>query len=208
MSDGTDDSRRRRAARQLFGAAGRMLDRAFVVAGDVTTEVVNTADILLMESQEGVYTELHRRFTEKAERGEGGLESALEALDAMWENVRQLRGGASAILHTLSTRDVNIQDRRQRFYVQSTRMLEDAIRKVFEEDLGELAVPPQRMAVLVRIFLEGLVVELAQARTAEDVREVDQAYADMRALFQRFVLNGRDSEIVEAVELEPIALPW
>ena len=111
MSDGSEESRRRKAARRLFGAAGRMLDRAIVRAEVVTTEVVNAADILLMESQEGVYTEMHRRFTEKADRGEGGIESALEALDAMWENARQLRGGATAILHTLSARDANIQDR-------------------------------------------------------------------------------------------------
>ncbi len=208
MSDGSDKSRRRKAARRLFGAAGRMLDRAIVRAEEVGTEVVNAADILLMESQEGVYTEMHRRFTEKAVRGEGGIESALEALDAMWENIRQLRGGATAILHTLSARDAGIQDRRQRFYVQSTEMLEDAIRQVFAEDLGHLAVPPERLAVLVRIMLEGLVVELAQARTAEDVRQVDQAYADMRALFEKFVLHGGDSDIVEAIELEAIPLPW
>ncbi|MFT4626318.1 MAG: hypothetical protein ACI8PZ_004995 [Myxococcota bacterium] len=214
MSDGTDGggSRRRRAAQRLLGAAASALERARDQAQDVRLDVVeratSTADMLLMESQQVTYAELHRRFTERAERGEGGLVSAIEALDAMWENIRQLRAGAHVILGTLSSTHASVQDRRSRFVVESTAMLEDAIRTVFAEDLGHLAVPPERMAVLVRILLEGLVVELAQARTPADVREVDQAYADMRALFQRFVLLGGEAPLIEAVELEPIALPW
>ena len=82
-----------------------------------------------------------------------------------------------------------VQDRLDSFYAESTSLLEDAIRHVFAEDLGQLALPPERMAVLVRILLEGLVVELAQARTQEDVAAVDQAFEDARALFARFVLG-------------------
>jgi len=64
------------------------------------------------------------------------------------------------------------------------------------------------MAVIVRVVLEGLIVELAQAHDAEDVAIVDQAYADVRALFQRFVLTGEDAPPIEPITLEPIPLPW
>ena len=162
-----------------------------------------------MESQQATFAALHQRFTERAGRGEVGLESALEALDAMWLNIRQLRGGAGAILLTLSNADGPVQDRRARFYADSTRLLEEAICAVFAADLGHLALPPHRMAVLVRVALEGLVVELAQASTPEHVAAADQAYADLRELFARFVLHGDSGAPPLAdFELEPIPLPW
>ena len=87
-------------------------------------------------------------------------------------------------------------------------MLEEAIHEVFASDLGQLALPPDRMAVLVRVALEGLVVELAQATSPEEVAMVDQAYADLRALFERYVLNGDGGPPLEEVRMEPIPLPW
>ncbi len=214
MSDRSDErkSLRRRTVRRVADAASRVVGSARLRAEELSQRGLpapaNTADVLLMESQKVAYAELHRRFTERAARGEGGLPSALEALDAMWENIRQLRAGAPAILHTLSNPEEIVRSHRSRFYTESTALLEDAIRIVFAEDMGQLAIPPDRMAVLVRVALEGLVVELAQARTTEDVQTVDQAYADLRSLFFRFVLYGDHGDVVEAIDLEPIALPW
>ena len=158
-----------------------------------------------LESQQAAYIQLHRRFKERASRGEGGVGSALEALDAMWETVRLLRGVAPTVLQTLSTSEEQIQARRARFYEESTRLLEDAIRAVLATDLGHLPIPAERLAVVVRVALEGLVVELAQARTNDDVARIDQAYLDLRLLFERFAgLGGAPP----ALEMEPIALPW
>ncbi|MEQ1568050.1 MAG: hypothetical protein ABMA64_20595 [Myxococcota bacterium] len=210
MSDDDSDrpaSIRRRAARRLLGTASNLVTRARLQAEALDLRPAPVADVLLMDSQQAAYEQLHRRFVERAGRGDGGLDSALEALDAMWEIVRQLRGGAPAILLTLSNPHETVQDRRSRFYLESTRLLEDAIRAVFATDMGQLAVPPERMAVLVRVVLEGLVVELAQARTAADVAKVDQAYADLRSLFARFVLGDASAPLAE-LSLEPIPLPW
>lgn len=202
----------RRRASQAVNTASTLVSRvrsraqALAEAGEPLAAAI--ADVLLLESQHGAYVELHRRFTERAETGQGGLGNALDALDAMWNNIRRLRGGASAILLTLSNPDESVQARRARFYVESTMLLEDAIRVVFASNLGELALPPDRIAVLVRIALEGLVVELAQARSAEDVAKVDQAYADLRTLFEKFVLSAPALEVGELGPLEPIPLPW
>lgn len=204
MSD-EKKSLRRRAARRLLDTASGLVTRARMQAAGKPAEV---ADVLLLDSQQAAYAQLHRRFVERADRGEGGLASALEALDAMWDTIRQLRAGAPAVLLTLSSANETVQDRRARFYVESTRLLEDAIRAVFKADLGQLAVPPERLAVLVRVSLEGLVVELAQARSAADVAKVDQAYADLRVVFERFVLHGADGPPAEPLALEPIPLPW
>jgi hypothetical protein len=199
-----ETSLRRRATRRLLDLGARALTRARLGAegpGEVA------ADLLLMESQHSVYVQLHRRWTERAQRGDGGLRSALEALDAMWDTVRQLRAAAPTVLSTLSNPQPTVTDRRARFYVESTQLLEDAIRHVFATDLGQLALPPERLAVLVRVTIEGLVVELAQAKTPQDVDVVDQAYLDLRALFERFVV-GDGRATAPTVDLQPIPLPW
>jgi hypothetical protein len=209
----SDDERslRQRAKRRLLDTASGLVTRARMRAQEVAASApqpAKAADVLFMDSQHAAYVQLHRRFTERAGRGDGGLASALEALDAMWETIRLLRSGAPAVLLTLSSADETVQDRRQRFYVESTMLLEDAIRAVFANDLGQLAVPPDRVAVLVRVVIEGLVVELAQARDAADVARVDQAYADLRAMFQAFVLQGADAPETLPLALDPIPLPW
>lgn len=209
--DSPKESRRRRVARALVETASQLVTRGRMAAqreaesGESRPAAV--ADAVFMDAQTAAYQQIYRRFTDRAKAGEGGLASAMEALDAMWQNVRQLRGGAPAILLTLSNQEVS--ERRQRFYQESTDLLEDAIREVFKTDLGQLAVPPERMALLIRVVLEGLVVELAQAKTADDVARVDQAYADLRRLFEGFVIMGdaAPTPVTELV-LEPIPLPW
>jgi hypothetical protein len=197
-----EPSLRRRAARRLLDLGSKALTR--VRLGD---EGAEAADLLLLETQQSVYAQLHARWTERAQRGDGGLRSALEALDAMWDTVRQLRAAAPTVLSTLSNPVSTVQERRARFYVESTSLLEDAIRHVFAQDLGALALPPERLAVLIRITIEGLVVELAQARDPQDVAVVDRAYLDLRALFERFLL-GDGGATAPTVELGPIPLPW
>lgn len=208
---GRPQSLRRWATRRLLDTASEVVTRTRKLASELAEADVRpgaVADVLLMESQQAVWEQLYKRFKERADRAEGGLSSALEALDAMWQTIRQLRAGAPTILHTLSNVDETVQDRRARFYDECTKLLEDGIRSVFATDLGQLAVPPERMAVLVRVVMEGLVVELAQARSSDDVAEVDRAYADLRALFERFVLGAEPLPDTPPIPLEPIPLPW
>ncbi len=210
-----------RAASRVFGRSG--YDGASM--GEVAKEAgvskgllhyhFKSKEDLLLEAQRATFRELHRRFVERADKGEGGLDAALEALDAMWRTVRELRGGAPFIVETLAmaSHDGPLNQRVAQFYGESTQLLEDAIRRVFEEDLDQLAVTPDRMAVLIRVLLEGLTVELAQARTDEDQARVDQAYLDFRELFERFVLSGQTMSAPGPQpfgpgELGPVPLPW
>jgi hypothetical protein len=119
----------RRATKRLLDTAGRLARRARAAEPTVT-------DVVLLESQQAAYVQLHRRFKERASRGEGGVRSALEALDAMWETIRLLRGVALTVLQTLSTSEEQVQARRARFYEESTRLLEDAIRAVLAAAAG------------------------------------------------------------------------
>jgi hypothetical protein len=197
----SDDEQRRSLRKRVLGRAAGLITRTKVGSADAARD-------LMIEAQRATYREMHRRFTERAARGEGGLQSGLEAMDAMWMSIRQLRSGAPTIVHTISSHDDRIAALVEAFFLESTELLEDAIRAVFAADLGQLTVPPDRMAVLLRIAFEGLIVELAKACNADDVATVDHAYADLRMLFERFALDGAQGPMTEPLSMEPIPLPW
>jgi AcrR family transcriptional regulator len=198
-------------ARTGFGAASlRQLAREAGVSRSVVTGHFQSKDQLFLAAQRATFQGLHRRFRDRALYGETGLLPALEALDAMWHSVRELRGGASFVVETLSRsgKPEVVAKELARFYAEATDMLEDGIKEVFGDKVGVLTVPPARMAVLIRIMLEGLVVELAQVRSADELARVDQAYADMRELFQRFVLAGTTLPTFDPDSEDPVPLPW
>ena len=203
------------AARRLFAEAGFSGASMGAVAKEAGVSKgllhyhFDSKDHLFVETQQAFFRELHRRFSERADRGDGGVVSALEALDAAWEAIRDLHGGAAFVVETLalSNHDSALGRRVADFYDESTALLEDAIAQVFSSDLDQLAVPPERMAVLLRILSEGLVVELARARTEDELVRVDRAYRDFRDLFGRFVLGGSQPVDKDALS-GPMALPW
>lgn len=171
----------------------------------------DSKDHLFLETQQAFFRELHRRFSERADRGDGGVTSALEALDAAWEAILGFHGGAAFVVETLalSNQDTALGQRVSDFYDESTHLLEDALAQLFAADLPRLAVPPERMAMLFRILSEGMVVELARARTDDDLARVEQAYRDFRDLFARFVLAGGIPADPDASAPEgPMVLPW
>jgi len=223
--DSTSRSSSKRAAttRRILGAARRLFSEAgFSGAsmGAVAREAgvskgllhyhFDNKDHLFVETQQAFFRELYRRFSERADRGDGGVPSALEALDAAWEAIRDLHGGAAFVVETLalSNHDSVLGQRVATFYDESTDLLEDALALIFQADLPRLAVPPERMAVLIRVLSEGLVVELARARNDEDLERVEAAYQDFRALFGRFVLGGSVGDDGEDPPSGPMALPW
>ena len=95
----------------------------------------------------------------------------------------------------------------RRVYQESTKLLEDGIQIVFAEEIAQLTIPPPRMAKLIRILLEGLLIELVHAQNEEQLAQLDQAYADFRMLFQSFVLQNHTPIVNQGTE-EDIVLPW
>ena len=161
----------------------------------------------LIEAQRTVFRTLHRRFLEKAQQGEKGIDAALEALDSIWSSVRNLSDAAPFIVETLSTKTPRVQVRLQDFYQESTKLLEDGIQIVFAEEIAQLTIPPPRMAKLIRILLEGLLIELVHAQNEEQLAQLDQAYADFRMLFQSFVLQNQPPVVNQGTD-QDIVLPW
>ena len=206
-----------RAASRIFGEMGydgasvqKVADEAGVSKSLVHYHF-HTKEKLLLEAQKTTFRELHRRISEGAKRGDIGLRAALSALDSMWESIRDLREGAPFVVETLSLagKKKDLQPNIRAFYEESKALLSDGIKCVFAEDLERLAIPPDRMAILLRIVLEGLTVELAQVQTTADLRRIDQAYADMRKLFGDFVILKESQELTtENHTDENIPLPW
>ena len=147
---------------------------------------------LLVEAQRATFHQVHLRFQERFERGERGMITALEGIDALWEAVYDMRSWAPFIVETMSLAGQNrpIRASVDDFLTESMALLERGIRNVFTGDIDNLAIPPYRLAMLIRTAMHGLVVELSYATTPTQLSRVDQAYRDLRNLFAAVVLEG------------------
>ena len=210
-----------RAASKIFGQRGFRDTSVENVAEEVgmsEREVqhhFHTKETLLLEAQKATFRELHRRIAERSKRGERGIGSALSALDSMWTSIRDLREGAPFVVETLSLSGKKgpLRTQLRSFYQESTALLSDGIQLVFVDDVKKLPIPPERFAVLLRILLEGLMVELAQVQNRSDLAEIDQAYADFRKLFEEYIINSNPIEDPSLPfplddETADIPLPW
>ena len=201
-------------ARKIFGRIGyrdatiEQVAKTAGVSKKILQHYFQSKEGLLMETQRVVFRELHRRFTQQALGKEKGLTTALDALDAMWKTARDLRDIAPFMLETLNlgNKNASLKPQLEQFYRESTSLLEDGIRKVFSNELGTLVIPPDRMAILIRIFLSGMIVELAQIQSPEQLKELDQVYTDIRSMFERFVVEKDVFELDE--DTDSVPLPW
>ena len=202
------------AAKRLFektGYKGTSMDDIAHFAGMSATTMRNhfeNKESLLLETQRTIFRELHSRITERPNNADSSINNALDALDSIWGTIQDLKGSAPFIVETLMLRggDGQVHSQIRTFYKESTDLLEDGIRQVFANRLSELVISPGRMAVLIRVLLSGLVVEMAGAKTEEEVRELDQAYRDIRTLFRDFVVMSDDWDVDETTDSVP--LPW
>ena len=152
---------------------------------------------LLIEAQRATFKQIHTRFIERANRGETGIDSGLAGIDALWTAIRDLAAWAPFMVRTMgvSCDQGPVRDAAQQFQSEAMTLLEQGINHILAADAERLQIPPQRLAVLIRTTLRGLVVELAHAASPEELAEVDQAYADFRhlmsqALFTRHGPSG------------------
>lgn len=146
---------------------------------------------LLIEAQRATFRRVHERFEERFAAGERGVGTALEALDALWQAVRDNHVWAPFMVQTmaLATRDRQLGERLVDFNAEALARVELGLVRAFHDQLDRMSLPPDRLARAVRTGIYGLVVELANARTAEEHDAVDQTYADVRGLLAQVVLT-------------------
>jgi len=186
------------AAARLFGAEGfqgasmNAVARAAGVSKGLLHYHFRSKEHLLVETQRATFQKIHERFEARFERGDRGLQTALEGIDALWEAVFEMRSWSPFIIETISlaAQEHPIRVHVDDFYKESDALLERGVRNVFADELDSLAIPPERLANVIRTALHGLVVELAYARTPGDMARVDRAYRDLRDFFACIVVAG------------------
>ncbi len=194
-----------RTVSRILDAAGRLFSQAgferasmhdVAEAAGVSKGLLHyhfkSKEHLLIEAQRAIFRLIYRRFEDRFRRGERGLDPALEALDALWQAVRDLRVQTPFLVETASlvSREPAVAEQVDSFYGEAMGLLEQGIIEVFRDDLRALVLPPRRLARLVRVALHGLIMDLALARSEADLALIDQSYADLRALLRKNLLSG------------------
>ncbi|MBW2253669.1 MAG: TetR/AcrR family transcriptional regulator [Deltaproteobacteria bacterium] len=190
------------AARRLFGREGYQgasmteVARAAGVSKGLLHYHFRSKEHLLIEAQRATFRQIHRRFEERFQKGDLGMETALEALDAMWEALFDMRKWAPFMVETLSlsAHPGPVRQHLDEFYAESNAFLERGIHQVFASDIDTLSIPPDRLARVVRTALHGLVVEMAHARSEADMEPIEETYRDLRDLFSEVALATPGSE--------------
>lgn len=210
LSEMAPSSRGARSIQRILDAAARMFGREgfqgasmgqVAAAAGVSKGLLHyhfhSKEHLLIEAVRATFRQLHARFDDRFQRGDRGLPTALDALDALWATIRDMHAWAPFMVETLSlsTQRGDLRQDLQAFYDESTGLLEQGIARVFEGLEGRPVLPPERLARLVRLCLHGLVVELAHARTEADRAAVEQSYRDLRDLFARVAVSPPGTEV-------------
>jgi AcrR family transcriptional regulator len=202
-----DPSRRQRAGHTVL----RIVDAAARLVGTQGVDAASLRDIaaaagvplgvlryhfrskehLLIEAQRASFRRVHERFEERFSRGEAGVGTAMEALDALWDAVRDMHVWTPFMVQTMAiaTRDRQLADRLSDFNAEALARVELGLLRLFSDSLHLLVLPPERLARAVRTGIYGLVVELALASDDEERNRVDQTYRDVRSLLERVVIE-------------------
>jgi AcrR family transcriptional regulator len=185
------------AAARIFGREGfqgasmSAVARAAGVSKGLLHYHFDSKEHLLIEAQRATFKQIHQRFEERYRAGHGGLEGATEVLDNLWDAIRDMRAWAPFMVEILAlgAHRGPIRGYLDEFVNESSELLQTGIEAVFSDHLDELSIPPERLARLVRASMYGLIVELAYAKDAEALLEVDQTYQDLRGTFATIAIR-------------------
>ena len=204
------------AARKVVGEVG--LDRAelpqIAKAAGVSLGLLRwhyrSKEHLIIETQRATFRRVHERFEERFAAGEQGVGTAMEALDALWDTVRELHPFAPFLVQTMAVaaRDEALGARLADFNAEAQTRVELGLVRAFPEAHHRLVLPPDRLARAVRTGLYGLLVELANARTDDERAQVHETYLDVRQLLAGIVLTQLTAGLTasdEALADEPAA---
>jgi len=185
------------AAARKFGTEGyqaasmEAVARAAGVSKGLLHYHFSSKEHLLIEAQRATFHQIYERFTDRFQHGERGLETALDAIDALWEALYGMKNWAPFMVELLSlaAHQHKVRSQVDSFYDETMGMLEESMSRVFADHKDRLIMPPDRMARVIRSSLHGLVLELSLCRNAEDLERVQQTYQDLRMTFENSILR-------------------
>lgn len=151
---------------------------------------------LLIETWRVTFRKVFEAFEDNYHQGSRGLGAVLASMDALWLSVHDMRQAAPFVVEVLSLVSQNgpIRPHFDDLDREAMALLERGLSRLYAEQPDTLGIPAHRLARLVRIVLAGLVVELAIARTDDDVRRAEQAYHDLRDVFARVAALPPEAE--------------
>jgi AcrR family transcriptional regulator len=185
------------AAARKFGSEGyqaasmEAVARAAGVSKGLLHYHFSSKEHLLIEAQRATFRQVYQRFTERFQHGERGLETALDAIDALWAALYGMKSWAPFMVEILSlaAHQHKVRSQVDSFYAETMEMLEEGMSRVFADHQDRLIMPPDRMARVIRSSLHGLVLELSLCRSIEDLERVQQTYQDLRMTFESAILR-------------------
>ncbi len=186
------------AAASVFGTEGYMgasmnaVARAAGVSKGLLHYHFRSKEHLLIEAQRVAFRRIHSQF-ESAYTPATGKDAALRTVDALWHSIRDLHRWAPFLVETLSLASTSppVADHLAEFYEESMDLLAKGIDRTFQEAGDGLTIPSDRLARLMRVSMHGLLVELALARTDEELARADQTYQDLRGLLSNLLEQAR-----------------
>jgi AcrR family transcriptional regulator len=175
----------------FFNASMSSIAKAAGVSKGLLHYHFDSKEQLLFAAQRATYKKINTEFEKRFARGDKGLKTALEALDAIWDAIYEMRESTPFMLETIGlSSDIEIiQKSLNLFCEEATLLLENGIKKNFEKEIKNLTVPPKRLAYMVRIALHGIIVELSMAKSEKDLKKVRQGYLDMKKFFKMSCLK-------------------
>jgi AcrR family transcriptional regulator len=190
------------AAAKMFGSTGyqgasmEAVARAAGVSKGLLHYHFNSKEHLLIEAQRATFTQIYDRFTQRFQHGERGLDTALDAIDSLWEALYEMRNWSPFMVEVLSlaAQQQRVRHQVDDFYSETMEMLEEGMSRVFSDHTERLLMPPVRLARVIRSSLHGLVLELSLCRGQEDLDQVKQTYRDLRMTFENAILCPHPSQ--------------
>ena len=190
------------AAARLFGRQGfdgasmYAVAKAAGVSKGLLHYHFDSKEHLLLEAVRTTFHAIADRFEDRFERGERGLDTSLDALDALWGALRDMHKLQPFLVETfaIASQRGALQSDVHDLVQESTELLERGVEGVFAGQRERIVVPPERLARIVRVTVLGLIVELALARTEEERTRLDATYRDLRDLYARVALTGAGSD--------------
>jgi AcrR family transcriptional regulator len=177
------------------GASMEAVARAAGVSKGLLHYHFNSKEHLLIEAQRATFTQIYDRFTGRFQHGERGLETALDAIDSLWEALYEMRSWSPFMVEILSlaAHQKRVRHQVDDFYAETMDILEEGMSRVFSDHTDRLQMPPIRLSRVIRSSLHGLVLELSLCRCHEDLDQVNQTYQDLRMTFESAILRPHSS---------------
>lgn len=146
---------------------------------------------LLLEAQLMLFRDLLEQVRRFASGDEGSLSHFDQTLDQVLAFLESELDSVMALfeLRGVAQRSPGFAERLDRFNQEVIALVTEGIHNTLGPMTSRLRVPPERLARMLRVLLEGLLIDLSFARDDEARRAVHETFGDFRRLLSEVILT-------------------